>query len=623
MRKTKKTQIIDNLTVAEASLSDNTATRRNAAGSIERTDRFKNIDDGLVPFKTSAKGYGQGHSSVSVKEAVVLCQKAYYNFSIFRNIIDLMTEFSTNNIYLRGGNAKARGFVSALLNKINITSFQEKFFREYFRSGNVFYYRFDSEIDSSEINKITQVYGTDQMQVEKLVIPSRYIILNPADIQLIGTANFGSGIYQKILTDFELAALRNAKTEEDIEVFNSLPKDIQKNIKSQNPSSVVISLNQEKVGAVFYKKQDYEPFAVPMGYPVLEDINAKAELKKMDMAIARVMQQMILLITTGAEPDKGGINPGNIKALQDLFKNQTVGRVIVADYTTKAQFVIPDVSAILDPKKYEVLDNDINIGLNNVFSGGEKFANQQQKVELFVARLKQARNAFLNDFLQPEIKRICKSVGFKNFPTAYFEDFELKDNTNYAKIYARLMELGILTPEEGFRAIETNTLPDPEMMEENQREYKKRRDAGLYQPLIGGGAETPNSDGTGRPSGSSGIKKTTNKITPIGASDVNYSLTKIKENLILATETEELVKQILKEKNGLKRLSNKQKDVAREIVKVVCANETPDNWKSKAKDYCDNPIDTNPERIDEVHSIAVEHQLDPYMASILLASKIE
>ena len=40
-------------------------------------------------------------------------------------------------------------------------------------------------------------------------------------------------------------------------------------------SAVTIPLNTDRLVAVFYKKQDYEPFAVPMGYPVLEDINWK------------------------------------------------------------------------------------------------------------------------------------------------------------------------------------------------------------------------------------------------------------------------------------------------------------------------------------------------------------
>ena len=67
-----------------------TSARRNMAGSIERTNRFQNIDDGLVPFRNNTLSYGSGSSSVDVRDAVILCQKCYYNFSLFRNIIDLI-----------------------------------------------------------------------------------------------------------------------------------------------------------------------------------------------------------------------------------------------------------------------------------------------------------------------------------------------------------------------------------------------------------------------------------------------------------------------------------------------------------------------------------------------------
>ena len=80
-----------------------------------------------------------------------------------------------------------------------------------------------------------------------------------------------------------------------------------------------------------------------MGFPVLEDINYKYELKKMDMAISRTMQQAILLITMGSEPEKGGINQKNLTAMQELFKNESVGRVLIADYTTKAEFIVPKI----------------------------------------------------------------------------------------------------------------------------------------------------------------------------------------------------------------------------------------------------------------------------------------
>ena len=74
-----------------------TSTRRNVAGVIERTDKYKNIADGLVPFRFATEYAGSGNS-LDVRDAVILCQNAYYNFSQFRNVIDLMTEFSLGDI---------------------------------------------------------------------------------------------------------------------------------------------------------------------------------------------------------------------------------------------------------------------------------------------------------------------------------------------------------------------------------------------------------------------------------------------------------------------------------------------------------------------------------------------
>ena len=62
--------------------SASTSTRRNVSSTIERSNRFENIERGMIPFKT-AGGYGAKTSNVDVKEAVILCQKAYYNFAVF------------------------------------------------------------------------------------------------------------------------------------------------------------------------------------------------------------------------------------------------------------------------------------------------------------------------------------------------------------------------------------------------------------------------------------------------------------------------------------------------------------------------------------------------------------
>ena len=614
-----------------------TKTRRNVAGTQVRSDRFKNIEDGLVPWRysTGSKYTSAGPKAIDVEEAVALCQKAYYNFAVFRNTIDLMTEFSVSDIYLRGGNKKSRAFFEALFKKINFMSFVEKFFREYYRSGNVFIYRFDSILRKEDLRKITQTFGSglSSYAADSAAIPTKYVILNPADIRLTGSLTFNSGGYSKIVTDYELHRLKNPSTEEEKEIVDSLPEAAKKQLKSGKITSLMIPLEPENVDSVFYKKQDYEPFSVPMGYPVLEDINAKAEMKKIDMAVARTMQQAILLVTMGTDPEKGGVNQKNLEAMQTLFSNESVGRVLIADYTTKAEFVVPRIGDLLDSKKYEIFDRDIRMGLNNILIGeDEKFANTSIKVKVFVKRLKQARKAFINDFLFPEIKRISRQLGFKNFPTPYFEDIDIRDDLSYAKVYNRLMELGILTPKEGLKAMENGRLPDFEDSVENQMEFKELRENGIYQPIVGGAkvslddeeAEGP-APQPGRPDGTDGIpldgpRTPTDNQSP---ASTFYSLSKVKDNLILAQKLTSEVEKALRQKHKIKRLTNKQKEVANDISEIIIANENCENWITSIDDYLNNPIDRNSDRVVKINSLASEHQVDYYLASILYASQKE
>jgi len=185
------------------------------------------------------------------------------------------------------------------------------------------------------------------------------------------------------------------------------------------------------------------------------------------------------------------------------------------------------------------------------------------------------------------------------------------------------MELGILTPEEGLKAIESGRLPTPEESELSQEKYRQLRDQGYYQPLIGGGAAP--SGGAGRPAGTTGIPQTTKNVKPIGTSQAElekYSVSKIKENLVKAQKLEDEVSSKLRELHKIKKMSNQQKEVAAQITNIIIANENPENWNDKISDYISNPVDSNETAVKEVQEIAYNHQLDSYISSILRHSKI-
>ena len=211
---------------------------------------------------------------------------------------------------------------------------------------------------------------------------------------------------------------------------------------------------------------------------------------------------------------------------------------------------------------------------------------------------------------------MSKDIGFKNFPTPTFQDIDIKDDVQYSRIYNRLVELGVLTAEEGLAAIDTGRLPTQEESVQSQRKFKELRDEGLYQPLIGGSAAGQ----AGRPSGSSGVPQSTKNVKPIGTK-ASFSVVKIKDNILASQNLEEEVKSAVRKKFNVKKLSNQQKESAENISEIIIANELPENWKAKIEEYIEKPFDQNQEQINNIQEIAAEHQVSNYIASLLYHSK--
>lgn len=620
-----------------SSSSSTTSSRRNKITLVPMPDEFKNIDELTLPYHTSNRGT---KSSISISETVLLCQKAYARIAIFRNTIDVMTEFSNADIYLNGGNKKSRNFIEKWLKRVNISSFTEQFFREYFRSGNVFIYKFLGSFSTNDINALKKTYSE---AASKLKIPVRYTIYNPYDIVLHPSSAITNSLYKKILSGYEILKIKQRSTKEDQDVYNSLPPKVKEQINQESWSAdgIYVDLEPDRLATVFYKKQDYEPFAIPFGYPVLSDINHKLELKKIDRAISRTIQQVVLLVTMGNEPEKHGINAKAMGAMRRLLENETVGRTIVSDYTTKMEFIIPEIGDILNPDKYKIVNEDIKEGLQNVLFGGgeEKFANQQTKVQVFLERLKEGRKAFVNNFLQPEIKRVCKEMGFKNYPTAKFQDIDLKDETQAKRIYTRLLELGILTPDQAFKAMETGVLPENEELLESQEKYIKERKSGKFTPLVGGGAfqdgesgnkkdsPDPNNSNNGRPEGSNGVPQSTKSVSPIGTSSAKdiFSLKGLEKTLKDFTNLIEASESGLRKENKIKRLNKNQKEYAYNLAENIFKTTIRKNWEEKLSKTIKNPkeelLNIEVNVAEEIDDISDKYEIDGLQAALLYHSK--
>ena len=590
----------------ESASSTKTKVPRN--GTDVNIGRYSLISQGLLPYEYTKDG-------VDIRDAIMLCQKAYANVAIVRNTIDITTEFANTDIYLDGGTERSREFFQKWFEKIKLWKLKDQYFREYYRSGNIFLYRIDGKFNPEDFKLLK---GLSENGIKNNKVPLRYILINPYDVITKISSSFAEGVYEKVLSEYELERLKNPKDDADLELLNGFDPEIQKKIKGKQyfRDGLTMRLDPKYLLYSFYKKQDYEPFAVPFAYPVLEDINAKIELKRIDQAIARTVENVILLITMGAEPDKGGINPANMTAMQNLFMNESVGRVLVSDYTTKADFVIPDLKKVVGKEKYEVLNEDIKEGLMNVMLGNEKYNGQSAKISFFMERLKEARNAFLNDVLQPEIVRISKDLGFRAWPTAKFTEIDMKDETQYMRTISRLMEVGILTPEQGIESINNGKLPNIADLPSAQERFVSEREKGYYNPIVGGvpmfegATSTPTADpkqsGAGRPVGATASRK-----------DIQTTIYEVDAFMKAAED-------FATKKFAVASLSDEQKSNLTSLCKKVIASSSREAWVLNIQKCMANLDEI--EKLQPMQSVldtADEFLLDEYSASILHHSTVK
>lgn len=594
-----------------SSSSSSTKSRMPANGTDSNIRRYAILSQGLLPFDFSKDG-------VDVRDAILLCQKAYANVAIVRNTIDIATEFANTDIYLEGGTERSREFFSKWFKKIKLWKMKDQYFREYYRSGNIFYYRIDGKFNAEDFKLLS---GLSENGIVNNRVPLRYILINPYDIVAKISSSFAEAVYEKVLSEYELERLKNPKDDADVELLKGFPPEVQEQIKSKQyfRDGLKMKLDPQYLLYSFYKKQDYEPFAIPFAYPVLEDVNAKIELKHIDQAISRTVENVILLITMGAEPDKGGINPANMTAMQNLFMSESVGRVLVSDYTTKAEFVIPDLKKVVGEEKYRILNQDIKEGLMNVLLGEEKYNGQNAKISFFMERLKEARNSFLNDVIQPEIIRISKDLGFRAYPTAKFTEIDLKDETQYMRTISRLMELSILTPEQGIEAIQTGKLPDASALAPAQEQYISEREKGYYNPIVGGvpvvapavpAAPTgaPTNSTSGRPLG------TPNQASRKDIQAVIYEV----DAFMKASED------FVADKFKVKKLSKQQKQNVVELCKKVVASSDREAWVPTLQKCMANLDEIEKLKpLPQVSQTADEFLLEEYSAAIFYHSAVK
>jgi hypothetical protein len=164
-------------------------------------------------------------------------------------------------------------------------------------------------------------------------------------------------------------------------------------------------------------------------------------------------------------------------------------------------------------------------------------------------------------------------------------------------------------------------LPEKQDSLENQKEYKKNRDNGIYVPLLGGSDK--GAQDNGRPGGAK-APQLTKKISPkgTGLTSKGFGVKRIVDNLVKGEKIKEILIGKVKEKWNISELNEQQNMIVETLAKSIIVNENEENWTEISTSYLDTPKAIGDEDYNNINEIAVTYDVDPWTAAILFKSQI-
>lgn len=459
---------------------------------------FRNIvDNTTVRQEFSRRDYEHFRPSESVpskpKEIIKVANKAYRKVGLIRNVIDLMGDFACQGVNLVHQNARIEKFYRQWFKKVKGKDRSERFLNLLYRLAIVPVKRSTAKLKKGQIDKLRRGLAAADVEaepppnIEKNEIPWRYNFLNPLAIEVINdelSSFAGTTSYAMRISPTVARKINHPKTQAERKIVQSLPDDIRAAISR---GQKVIPLNPEKVSIFHYKKDDWEPWADPMTFAILDDVILLDKMKLADLAALDGAISHVRLWKLGDLENRILPTPEAISRLSDILTSNIGGGsidliwgpAITLDETST------DVQEFLGNEKYVPVLNAIHAGLGipPTLSGtatASGFTNNFISLRTLIERLEYGRDV-LTAFWEFEIKLVQLAMGFRFPAEVVFDHMTLSDDAAERALLIQLADrdyISVETIQERFGEI-------PELEKMRVRREQRQRDNGQLPKKAG------------------------------------------------------------------------------------------------------------------------------------------
>lgn len=413
------------------------------------------------------------NSNLTPQEVINHCQRAYENFGIIRNIVDTMSEFSTQGVRIVHKNQKTQKFCEEWWRRVNGSLVSERFVNMLVRLGNVpiniAYAKIKLPVEKEMTNSTVDiVHRKNQLnkialrpiEYEDKEIPFGYTFIHPNDIIQLGgdlSLFLGKPYYAMKIPTAVKSKLGNSYLGIDnTEVRQQYEKRAKELSKYLDKNANVVNLDQDRFDIYFYKKDDWQMWATPVISSVLKDLAMLEKLKLADLsaldgAISNIRHWTVGIvdpanIQNSILPTREGINK-----IKNILSNSLGGGTmdLVTGPEVKFQESKSEVYKFLGSEKYQTTLDAIYDGMNIPIplrsgSSAKNSTNNYVSLKTFIERLQYLRNQLI-DFWTKQLLILQKSMNWDDPPQIIFDEMVLSDEVAEKGLILQLVDRNIIS----------------------------------------------------------------------------------------------------------------------------------------------------------------------------------
>jgi hypothetical protein len=392
------------------------------------------------------------------KRIMKQCMMAYDKVGIVRNVIDLMSDFGAQGMQLYHPNPSIEKFFRKWFAQVSGYDRTERFLNYLYRCGNVVVRRRNAKLSRENEKEIVRAAKNEMIEIElpqanRREVPWRYDFINPLAVEITdsGTGSLGQPEYVLNLSKYTYNSL--IKTQQgNKSIFNTLPDDIKKRLGKGDHK---LPLDPSSTMFYYYKKDDWQFWANPMIYAILDDIKMLEKMKLADLAALDGAISNVRLWTVGDLEHKIIPTRAAIDKLRDILASNVGGGTMDLVWGPELRFTESQsqVYKFLGKEKYDPVLTSIYAGLGipptltGVSTGsGGGYSNNYISLKTLIERLEYGREIVMN-FWKAELEIVRKAMGFRLPAQIHFDAVILSDETTERKLLIDLADRDIISNE--------------------------------------------------------------------------------------------------------------------------------------------------------------------------------